>query len=190
MDSARFAPDRSPSSDLPVKVRLALNGSCRRNCHAGAVSRHEGRLFDATRGLLPGISSLSGFMDYCSLAIDRIGEALGQAAENVRKGDEAGGYIVHAGTWPGGHDMAFFMDKLLKASTAMDVPKTVVDWCKDNIDGLALATGEAPPIRKKSLLGADWMRKDEVDKAALKDYFFAYRIEIKQYLYGDCVLDL
>lgn len=147
------------------------------------------KFLDALKEWMPYLPGIYEILASYSAIIGGIAEGLGKIAENIRA-QEAGFLVIHPGVWPGGWELYNFIVKLMKSKTPIDVPEPVISWVKKNNILLTYATGEQPPAFTRTLFGIDMFWPDYVNKAELKGWFYKYRKEVKQFVYGSTALEL
>jgi len=151
------------------------------------------RLFNSVKSLVPGIPGVSTFLDMYGDALEQIAGKLSDISDIVfhdydmavaqeTSVSEVLSFGAHTGTWPGGLEMAEYMVALMSSGGSMSVEgkDNVIDWVVNNHDQLSWLTGEEPPASDGFLVFSD-----DVDEAALADWFYDHRDVVWQVLYGD-----
>lgn len=141
-------------------------------------------LFDGLRAFMPSVPGFSAFLTLYSEAIGRAATALGVLAKRIRQA-EAGVMVLHPGSWEGGWPMYNYMLKLETATYPVEVPDDIIAWVKSNRESLSFITRVPPPAERRFLFGLDILYPDFVDRAALKQWLFNYRVEVRKFIYGD-----
>jgi hypothetical protein len=129
-----------------------------------------------------GVPLLDKFLDFYADALHNVAKQLVKLFTTIRLSDEAGGIVLHPGTWPGGWGLNYVMKRICLGETVgkSRVTDEVIDFLKSNTKILELTTGEDP-------LPSSWVVFTDDD--AVRSFICRRRCWIKVLAYSSNTLE-